>query len=147
MDLRISAKMSVQRDPGIDWEYKKSVPDRIGIVDSDSAVRHSTRMLLEVHGFLADEFESAAALLESPLCPHLSCLVVDQQIPDVTGLELVERLHAQGIATPVILTAERPASTLADRIRRAGVVALLIKPIQHDELLSWINHIGRAHAK
>ena len=74
----------------------------IAVVDDDSAVRDSLRLLLEVMGYLVKTFESAAELLNTGL-QNLACLILDHHMPHMTGLELAERLRADGTAIPILL--------------------------------------------
>ncbi len=118
----------------------KPVSSYIGVVDDNDAVRHSIRILLESHGLNVAEFSSAGSLLRSPLRMKFTCLVIDQKMPDMTGLELTEQLRAEGVPTPVILMTAQPDAALVDRIQSANTLALLIKPIQQNELMAWIDY-------
>ena len=73
----------------------------VAVVDDDDAVRDSLRFLLEIAGHSVATYASAAQfLLEAPIA-ELTCLVVDQHMPDQTGLQLVSRLRALGVTLPV----------------------------------------------
>ena len=68
----------------------------IAIVDDDRAVLDSLRMLLEVMGYPAATFESASEFLRSDM-REVECLILDHHMPNMTGLELAERLRADGV--------------------------------------------------
>ena len=61
----------------------------VAVVDDDDAVRDSLRFLLEIAGYSVATYASAAQFLLDAPVDQLSCLVVDQHMPDQTGLQLV----------------------------------------------------------
>src|SRR3974390_979027 len=86
----------------------------IAVVDDDSAVRDSLRYLLEVMGYLVKTFESAAELLNTGL-QNLACLILDHHMPHMSGLELAERLRADGAAIPILLITGAPSPAIFAR--------------------------------
>jgi FixJ family two-component response regulator len=111
---------------------------QISIVDDDRFVREAMARLLKSHGFLAETFESAAALLGSDWRARTDCLIVDVQMPEMTGLELHSRLLAAGEAIPTILITGHPDESSRVRALRAGVLCYLAKPFSEDDLLSCV---------
>ena len=89
---------------------------------------------------MSPNFRRPAPCSRSPLRMKFTCLVIDQKMPDMTGLELTEQLRAEGVPTPVILMTAQPDAALVDRIESANTLALLIKPIQQNELMAWIDY-------
>jgi FixJ family two-component response regulator len=81
--------------------------DTVAVVDDDEAVRHSLRLLFEVIGHKVESFASAAEFLKAEL-GELICLIVDHHMPGITGLELAERLRAEGSPVPIMLITARP---------------------------------------
>ena len=116
----------------------KAEPPVIGIVDDDHAVRESLRFLLEVAGHLVETFESAADFLRSET-KHLACLVLDHHMPHMTGLELAERLRADGSAIPILLITGLPSQAIVVRAAELGISRVLAKPFDEEELLSFVN--------
>src|SRR5271157_447010 len=74
----------------------------VAVVDDDAAVLNSVRFLLEVAGHKVDVYPSAAAFLKD-LTGQPACLILDQHMPQITGLELVARLRGEGMHVPVLL--------------------------------------------
>ena len=66
----------------------------IAVVDDDAAVRDSLHFLLEVIGHQAATFASAAEFLKAET-QWLGCLILDHHMPEMTGLELAERLRTE----------------------------------------------------
>jgi two-component system, LuxR family, response regulator FixJ len=115
----------------------------VAVVDDDDAVRDSLRFLLEIAGHAVATYASAVQfLLEAPI-DELTCLVVDQHMPDQTGLQLVSRLRAQGVTLPVALITGSPSADLIRLSRDLDVAKVMEKPLDDDLLLDFIAHAGR----
>lgn len=108
----------------------------VNIIDDDDAVRDSTRALLESYGYVVRDHASAELFLsDAGNKPH--CLLVDQHMPGMTGLDMLEHLRAKGDQTPALMMTGRSDPTLEPRAARIGV-KLLHKPVPEDQLISWI---------
>jgi FixJ family two-component response regulator len=93
------------------------------IVDDDVAVRNSLKFSLEVEGFVVRVYAGASELLrEAELPAGGSCLVVDQNMPGMNGLDLVAHLRARAVEVPAILMTSSPTTALSERAGKAGVV-------------------------
>ena len=112
----------------------------IFIIDDDDAVRASTRALLEAQGYAVRDFFSAEQFLETARGHSADCLVLDVNLSGMSGVELIEQLRAQGVQTPVIIVSANGKQTMA-RATRAGVAAILRKPMAADALLHWLEQI------
>ena len=110
----------------------------VGIVEDDAAIRDSLRVLLGARGFEVRCFASAAEFLGSSGTEGLGGLVIDQQMPDLSGIELLEVLRARHIPTPVIMMTGGSDSLLEQRARKAGALVLLHKPLSTTELMTWL---------
>jgi len=111
----------------------------VGIIDDDAAIRDSLRVLLRARGIDAHCFASAAEFLGSAEVDQLGSLLVDQHMPKMTGIELIELLRSWSVTTPAIMiTGAANDRTLADRAKKAGVIAILQKPFASAELEGWI---------
>src|SRR5271157_1943891 len=114
----------------------------VAVVDDDEAVRDSLRFLLETAGFHVVTYGSAGQFLAEAKPGDLVCLVVDQHMPDQTGLQLVSRLRHQGSALPIALITGSPSADLARRAQELGVSTVLEKPLIDDVLLDFIERAG-----
>jgi len=114
--------------------------DTVYIVDDDADVRESARALFESYDLAVQEFASAQAFLESFKAGCKACLLLDLNMPEMGGLELLEQLHRREIALPVIIVTGQGDADVAERARRAGAFAFLEKPV--DDTL--IAAVGRA---
>lgn len=114
----------------------------VDIIDDDQAVRDSTRTLLESYGYQVRDHPSAEYFLRHRGTKP-DCLLVDQQMPGMSGLELLEYLRAQGDRTPALMISGAADSTLETRLQRIGV-KLLRKPVAENQLMQWIGQTRQA---
>ena len=110
----------------------------ISIVDDDESVREATKGLMMAIGYVAETFESAVDFLNSDGARHTSCLIVDMQMPGMTGLELYGRLVASGHPIPTIVVTAYPDDRIRARALKAGVICYLTKPFSEDDLVGCI---------
>ena len=104
------------------------------LVDDDPAVRQSMAALTRsLHKPLA-VFTSADEFLQQfhPLQP--GCLVVEIRLPGMSGLELLEKLHRDGVSLASIAVAADAAVSASVRAMRAGAITFLAKPIGEQQL-------------
>ena len=126
------------------WLLGLRVATMVNIIDDDDAVRDSTRALLESYGYQVRDHASAEHFLRDTEASPL-CLLVDQHMPGMNGLDLLEHLRAKGDKTPALMMTGRSDPTLEPRATRIGVT-LLHKPVPEEQLLSWIEQTRRATA-
>ena len=110
----------------------------VAIVDDDDAVRDSLQFLLEIAGFQVAAYSSAQQFLNDAKPADLRCLVVDQHMPDITGLQLVTQVRAQGTRLPIALITGSPSLDLVRRARELGITTVLEKPLTDDILLDFV---------
>ena len=109
----------------------------ICVVDDDADVRDSIRAILESCGYVVRTYSSASALLGRRGAVDHDCLLLDLNMPEMNGVELLERLRAQGVATPAIFLTGN-GNGLKARMKRAGALKVLYKPVSDEDLLFWI---------
>lgn len=114
---------------------------RVFVIDDDPAVGRALRALLEDAGYPVEVFPAARAFLRAYRPKPPECLLVDVTMPGMSGLELLERLKAQGFDVPVVVITGRQEIGVAVQAMRAGAVDFLEKPVSSDQLL---DALGRA---
>lgn len=118
-------------------------PTRVVIVDDDPAVCSSLKFLLELEGFSVRAYGNAAELLEAGALEDCDCLVVDQKMPGLMGIDLIARLRSQKIQTPAILLVSTPAgAVLSARAAKSGI-PIIEKPLLGDALVDTIRQACR----
>lgn len=111
----------------------------VGLVDDDTAVCDSLRFLLEAAGFRVVAFRSAEEFLAAADLAALSCLLLDQHMPNISGLELLQRLPLATHNLPVALMTGSPSPLLTQQARASGATAVLEKPLAELELFAFID--------
>ena len=113
----------------------------VGVVDDDEAVRDSLGFLLETAGLNVVTYSSAAQFLSEASLDDLACLVVDQHMPELTGLQLIARLRGQGVTLPIALITGSPSADLIRLARELGVAGVMEKPLDDAALLAFIEGV------
>ncbi len=108
------------------------------VVDDDVAVRNSLKFSLELEGFAVRLYADAHALLANLELPSFGCLLIDQHMPGMTGLELVAELRSRNVTLPALLVTGHPAPDLPRRAAEIGI-PLLEKPLLGNGLLQAIH--------
>jgi FixJ family two-component response regulator len=110
------------------------------VIEDDDGVRASTRALLESSGFSVKTFACAEDLLNAGTAKQADCLVLDQHLSGISGIELLEALRAQGDRTPAIMVTSN-GTQLGARAANAGITVVLRKPLAADALEDWLNRL------
>jgi len=110
------------------------------IIEDDPAVLNSLKFSLEIDGFAVRTYASADELLNAGDLSGCRCLVVDQHMPRMTGLELLESLRRQGNNTTAILMSGHVTPTLSRLAAGAGV-PVIDKPIHGNKLIEFIRAV------
>lgn len=113
----------------------------IAVVDDEESVRKSLRRLLVASQLDATVFASGQEFLDSLGSGQPDCLVLDLQMPGLTGLEVQRVLSGARVRFPTIIITAHDEPESRARCLSAGAVAYLSKPL-HDELL--LEAIARA---
>src|ERR1700735_2169739 len=112
----------------------------VGIVDDDAAVRYSLRFLLESAEFSVVAFTSGDHFLAAPETDGLACLLLDQHMPGMTGLELLRRLREAGRELAVALMTGSPSAQLRRQALELGAAAVLDKPLTDQALFQFVGN-------
>lgn len=116
------------------------------VVDDDASVRESLRLLIESSGLRVETFSSGSEFLSRPPVLVPSCLVLDVNLPDLSGLDL-QTLLVDRVAMPIIFISGYGDVPTTVRAMKAGAVDFFTKPLVDDVLLSAIrNAIDRSCA-
>ena len=109
----------------------------VGVVDDDAAVCHSLKFSLELEGFAVRTYGSAAELLNADDLGSCNCFVIDQNMPAMSGMELVAKLRERRSLAPAILIISQPNDTLSARAT-AAKVPIVEKPFFGNALVERI---------
>jgi FixJ family two-component response regulator len=112
----------------------------IVLVDDDPALVAALEFSFETDGFCVAGFASAEALLAGAPAA-CACLVIDQNLPGMSGVDLIESLWADGRRAPAILITTHPSVQLRARAARLGV-EVVEKPLMGDALIWRVRRIA-----
>jgi FixJ family two-component response regulator len=116
----------------------------IAVVEDDAGMRRALERLLNASGFDTLPFDSAEAFASANHAPPPYCLVLDVQLPGMSGPQLYEQLGAQRPPAVFITSHDTPANRSA--VTNAGGAELLIKPFVSSDLLAAIARAVRPGA-
>ena len=101
---------------------------RVLIVDDHQTFRSVARELLESEGFeVVGESEDGISGIEAAASLRPDLVLLDVQLPDLTGFEVARRLVEQGVPMSVVLTSSRDASSYGDQVASSGAVGFIPK--------------------
>lgn len=119
----------------------KNTGATIAVVEDDEGVRTALQQLLRSAGFCAVAFESAEEFLADANKADVECLIVDVNLPGISGVDLLKRLGTNGHRLPVVLiTGSRDAAT-AELVRQVADVPRLHKPFSDEALFEIIERL------
>ena len=108
------------------------------VVDDDASIRDSLRDLIGSAGLNVQTFASAQEFLTSPRPDAPSCLVLDVQLPGLSGLDLQQELAKVGVQIPIIFITGHGDIPMSVRAMKAGAIEFLTKPFRDEDLLNAV---------
>jgi FixJ family two-component response regulator len=112
----------------------------IAIVDDDASVLKALTRLLRTRAFRAKTYRSAQEFLSALPDGLPACLIVDLQMPEMNGLELLQHLKRSNIHIPSIIITAHGDAGVRERCESAGAIAFLLKPLQDASLFAAIEN-------
>jgi FixJ family two-component response regulator len=109
------------------------------VVDDDPSVRRSLERLIRSAGFTVESFASAQEFLERPWPDTPGCLVLDIQMPGVSGLDLQGELAAAEVNLPIIFLTGYGTVPASVRAMKAGALDFLEKPVDDRALVDAVH--------
>jgi FixJ family two-component response regulator len=111
----------------------------IAIVDDDPSAREGLSSLIRSVGLKVETFASAQEFLARPGAEVPSCLVLDLQLPGLSGLDLQKRMAEVGLEIPIVFLTGHGNIPASVQAMKAGAVEFLTKPFDDEELLRAIH--------
>jgi FixJ family two-component response regulator len=119
----------------------RSKPFMVSIVDDDEAIRNALGNLFESVGLNVEIFASAEQFMDFREANERSCLILDVQLPRMSGLELQRKLSADANAVPIIFMTAHSDERVREWALQAGAVAIFQKPFNSEALLDVIHSV------
>jgi len=109
------------------------------VVDDDAVVCAGMVEMLEEAGFRAECFNSAEELFETDWAEHAACLLLDENLPGISGVEALARLSAAGTLVPVVMITGAGDVPTAVAAMKAGASDFIEKPASDKDILNAID--------
>jgi FixJ family two-component response regulator len=118
----------------------------IAIVDDHAGLREAIAALLESAGYRAKLFPSAEDFLRTPRATRAGCLVLDDRLSGMRGVDLQDRLHEAAVDIPIVFISahEDDGSNSRERAMDHGALAFLRKPFDQAEFMDVVQKALRA---
>jgi FixJ family two-component response regulator len=113
----------------------------VGVVDDDESLRRSVARLLRAAGMQSITYASAEEFLADETQPRFDCLVLDVQLPGISGIELRNELTAEGNSTPVLFVTAHDDPRAREEAMAGQCVGYFRKTDAGSELLNAIRHV------
>jgi FixJ family two-component response regulator len=110
----------------------------IAVVDDDPSVREGLSSLIRSAGLQVEAFASAQEFLARPGAEEPNCLVLDLQLPGLSGLDLQKRMAEAGLEIPIVFLTGHGNIPASVQAMKAGAVEFLTKPFDEQDLLKAI---------
>jgi FixJ family two-component response regulator len=123
------------------------------VVDDDPSIREAIKSLLTLEGLCVETFGSANEFLRNERPDLPGCVVLDVELPGLSGLDLQRELAAHGIRLPIIFITGYGDIPMSVRAMKAGALEFLTKPFRDQDLLDAIqqalerDRAARLHSK
>jgi FixJ family two-component response regulator len=113
----------------------------VGVVDDDPEIRRAMKSILSAYGYKTCIFDSAEAFLRSAPTSKAKCLVVDVQLGEMSGVELVRQLKDLGFTFPTIFMTGLDDETVRTQALQLGCVDYLRKPFPANLLIEALERV------
>jgi FixJ family two-component response regulator len=111
----------------------------IAVVDDEESVRRALARMLSASQLDVDVFGSGQEFLDSLRTRRPDCVVLDYQMPGLTGRDVQRQLAEAQIRLPIIVVTAHDQPALREQCLADGAVAYIAKPLQRERLLSLID--------
>jgi FixJ family two-component response regulator len=108
------------------------------VVDDDSSIREAIEVLVRLAGLRVETFGTAQEFLRNERPDLPGCVVLDVELPGLSGLDLQRELAAHGITLPIIFITGYGDIPMSVRAMKAGALEFLTKPFRDQDLLDAI---------
>ena len=112
----------------------------IFVLDDDAAVRHGLTTLFRAAGFTTRAFASAGAFLKI-FTDQVGCLVLDEKMPGMSGMELLACLSRRATQLPIVFLTAHGDVAKSVRAIKGGAVDFLLKPVNGAQLLARVRDV------
>lgn len=117
------------------------VRSRILYADDDAMIRSLSTAILTRAGYAVKAVEDGQQAWAALVDGRYDLVITDNEMPNLTGLELVRRLRAEGMNLPVVVASGSAALLMEGEVERLCVSAMLPKPFTSEDLLKAVGQV------
>jgi CheY-like chemotaxis protein len=110
----------------------------IAVVDDDQGFRDALHLFLRTFAFQVEVFASGEEFLRSSRLDAVGCVILDLAMPGMDGLGVQKQLAARGLQMPIVFVTAHRDDYLGQRASAAGALAVLRKPVDHEQLVRLV---------
>ena len=110
----------------------------VAIIDDDAGVRQALETLLSSKRFRTESYASGEEFITGAMASEAACLLVDIQLGDLTGIELVRHVSSMGLTLPIIFMTASRDEVFRKAATELDCVAYLQKPLAEVSLMKAI---------
>lgn len=111
----------------------------IAVVDDEESVRRALARMLNASNYSVDTFSSGQEFLDSLHARRPACVVLDLQMPGMTGRDVQRQLTLLQLRLPIIIVTAHDRPTLREQCLADGAIAYLAKPLRREVLIALID--------
>jgi FixJ family two-component response regulator len=112
----------------------------VALLDDEPRMRKALQRLLAAHGFRVESYESGRAFLDAQGSQAADCLLLDLQMPETNGFDVLREIGTRHVTTPVIVVTAHGGPDTEERVRALGASDYLTKPVDETRLLAAIHN-------
>jgi len=111
---------------------------RVLVVDDEAAIREILATVLEQYGFAVHTVPDGASALALLQTMPVDVILVDWQMPGISGLEMALEVHKTKPSIPMALITGTPMALQPAPLRQAGISRVFAKPFDLEALVAWL---------
>ena len=113
----------------------------ISVIDDDPSMSRMLQRVIAAAGFEVVRFASAEEFLNSADVAGSSCLILDVNLPGMSGMDLQQHLKYSGREIPIIFISAQADETIKQRVLESGAAGFFNKPFSIDALLATVRRL------
>ena len=142
-----AVQLNFRQRPSLNGESSPGTPTpTVFVIDDDKHIRDAICAIMHEDGRKAEGFADAETFLAGYTAGREGCLLVDANLPGMSGLDLIQKLRSVGNEIPVVMVTGNSDVHMAVEVMKAGAADFVEKPIEYSELLEIVDRaLERSH--
>lgn len=108
---------------------------RVLVVDDDQAIRQVLHEIVTVYGYDCETAQSAKEAISLLTQKRIDLVMLDLQMPDITGDQFLDFIRKKGIRTPVVVVSAHVDQDMARQLGQSGISGIITKPFEVDRVI------------